>query len=1581
MRQAFFIQKPAYLLISGLAITLATLLAFKNTAPANAGKQIGKLSTQENKMLMAPGLRIAKHIAGVDYATNGQAGRFDLIFEAIVENTGTDDLSNFSLMDNLPAPTKFGTAFVAVTGAPAVVAIGSHGAVTNATAVPALNASFNGNGDLLAGGGLLKPGQRFVVQFRIEVNPNAAGAPAIPKNQVEGFAESLDGAGMTVVSSDLSDSGFTPNSNNPGRPGDTGGSDDPTPLSNCWSLLGGSITCNTLVQASMGPNCIAAITPQSVLEGEYEHCTGDDLFPLGGYYDIVSVMTLDGTSVPDLDPATKNAHEVGGAFVGKTLFVKVMDVVYKNSCWGKVFFEDKLAPTFNCPVTPVLVDCDVNLANLGAPLATDNCDASPTVSLVGETVIDNNICDDGIYRIRRHFKAVDDYGNMSAICVVEYHLLRPGVGFPEDVVWHCEQYAAFPGIVNPVALNPAVTDTDLSDPDIDVAAALPNAVLSNTGSGIVKRTGGVCGYVVSNSDQLIATCGNTVKIIRTWSVVDWCTGTIVTTGASGEDNVQIIKVTDKTPPVIERQPFAVSANVPGQHPQPCRSQGFLPPPTVLTDNCNTVSLKILTPAGEAVYVLGNPLNGGYIPSPGLPLGSHAVVYQATDACGNQTSLNVMVNVIDDLTPAAVCDEVTVVNLTTSGFAPVYAATFDDGSNDNCCIDHFEVRRMNDPCNDGHDDTVFGPSVIFCCEDVGGAPKTVVFRVYDCHGNFNDCMVQVTVSDKTMPLLTSCPQPKRINCDTYKTDFQNQLAALAGNQAAQSQFLDAFFGAPTFADPCGATLDRTINIKIDQCLEGTITRMWQAKDPSGNQSATCTQNIFVDHVSDWVVSFPPDTTVFCGDSLPDFGQPKIFFESCEMVAKSHSDKVYTTVPGACFKVVRTWTVINWCVVGTLTDQEVTEVPESMLGAPCDLDGDGDCDARTFRDSWTATKRPGASQATQMFDPDTDPDSDPWDGFIEYNQTVKVMDNAAPIFFGACPVPNVSIIDTICTTTVILPTPSPVDCSPNVTVMAMSDLGVGFGPFPNVPPGIYHVTYTAKDNCNNQSICLATFHVRDAKKPTVYCQGLMVELMNSTPPMVPVKAIQLDKGSKDNCGGPLKYSFSSDVTDTLRIYGCADSGMVKVQLWVTDTSGNQDFCQTFIEIQDNMDHCGDGLVVNVGGTISNAANQPVSNVAVNLSGQGNGSFNTGANGSYQFANIPAGYDLTVTPYKDDNPLNGVTTYDLVLISRHILGIQPLDSPYKLIAADANRSGGVTTFDLVAIRRLILFIDDDFPNNTSWRFVDKKYQFPNPANPWAYPFPEIISMNNVPADVTNANFVAIKTGDVNGSAQVSFSAKPEDRSAGSLLFAIEDRSLQSGEEYTVGFVSNGSAAGFQFTLEFDPLLTEFVEVAPAVAGEENFGYSLLEQGILTASWHDPAALLQEGETAIRLVFRAKQDGMLSQALRLGSRYTPAEAYTGGGDKLDLELAFSGEPAGESFELFQNKPNPFSEFTVIGFRLPAATPATLTVTDISGKIVKTVSGDFSKGYNEIRLLRSDLPASGILYYRLNTPQDNAARMMLLVD
>jgi hypothetical protein len=296
----------------------------------------------------------------------------------------------------------------------------------------------------------------------------------------------------------------------------------------------------------------------------------------------------------------------------------------------------------------------------------------------------------------------------------------------------------------------------------------------------------------------------------------------------------------------------------------------------------------------------------------------------------------------------------------------------------------------------------------------------------------------------------------------------------------------------------------------------------------------------------------------------------------------------------------------------------------------------------------------------------------------------------------------------------------------------------------------------------------------------------------------------------------------------------------------------------------------------GLISTEEQEGVEEVDVQLSGTSQLSAMTDVDGMFAF-NVPMGGDYTITPVKDVNPLNGVTTFDLVKITKHILAVDLLDSPYKMIAADANKSNSITTFDLVQIRKLILFIDTEFPNNTSWRFVDKDYVFPNPTNPWSQVFPEVINYNNVNQTTLGADFVAIKIGDVNSSAQTNFASAGDDRNTvGSLVFNVEDRKLNAGDEYTVEFAAKDfEVLGYQFTLNFDKQAVEFVEVAPAVAKAENFGLTLLEDGAITTSWNDNNVNVADGEVVFSLVFRALTNVKLSDAFTANGRFTAAEAY----------------------------------------------------------------------------------------------------------
>ena len=113
-----------------------------------------------------------------------------------------------------------------------------------------------------------------------------------------------------------------------------------------------------------------------------------------------------------------------------------------------------------------------------------------------------------------------------------------------------------------------------------------------------------------------------------------------------------------------------------------------------------------------------------------------------------------------------------------------------------------------------------------------------------------------------------------------------------------------------------------------------------------------------------------------------------------------------------------------------------------------------------------------------------------------------------------------------------------------------------------------------------------------------------------------------------------------------------------------------------------------------------------------------------------------------------MQGVSVMDIILIQRHILGVVRLSSPYKMIAADVNRSGSITTLDIIQMQRLILGVVNGFPGNTSWRFIPASYVFPNPEHPWLEAFPEGLDYTCNQGSLQTFNFIAVKIGDVNGS-----------------------------------------------------------------------------------------------------------------------------------------------------------------------------------------------------------------------------------------
>jgi len=948
-----------------------------------------------------------------------------------------------------------------------------------------------------------------------------------------------------------------------------------------------------------------------------------------------------------------------------------------------------------------------------------------------------------------------------------------------------------------------------------------------------------------------------------------------------------------------------------------------------------------------------------------------------------------------------------------------------------------------------------------------APTGTSTKIAPAGRNWSFCWGNIQIEDKTAPVIYAPDLKKPYNTsNVYKgvsrqvrnwvdcidkevigTSTSNKDGEIANETAS-----NLLFGYPDiYGLECKGKVDYSVT-KALTCDTGSITRKWTVTKIIGDGNTTtvsATQVIYVRANHNFSITVPADITGTCADSV---GTNLILDEvGCDLLAVSYSDTKYDAAPGDnfCYKIYRTATVINWCMVPNhmscaAADPAAYAVTIPRTGAKVKhtftLSSENTGREQTAGEASTAAfeVRVGGkklSEATTYVVP-TLPSCVKKAGFAyKYTQVIKVIDDTRPtVASGTAWTPATAAADVAaginwnatknsfsisgklatpsCLAKIKLSFAASDACATNDLELEKTELlangtdsvvvgKVVTGTAPSTTNGLftvelkdvqvgqYDLRVTVRDDCGNVTVSRLDVDVEDNKAPAPVCvQNLTATLMPDGVGgcMVVVKAIDVFQDinrdwNAEECTEKVVASIAKLTNGvegakaaTLTLTS-ADKGGVTARVYLTDGAGNADFCTVTINVEDNF--CGNGSTsAAVAGAIQTESKATVEGVQVNLSGQTQKSFATGVNGLFVFNNLAAGADYTVTPSLNKGFLNGVSTFDLVLISKHILGVQPLNTPYKLIAADVNNSKSVTTLDLIQLRKLILNIDASFANNSSWRFVDATYTFPNASNPWAASFPEVKNVNDLVGSLS-ANFVAVKVGDVNGNAIANSTQGSVRNLTSNLGINVADMNLVAGNEYKVDFTAAdlSGVEGFQFTLNLDKKGLELVDLVPGIAAEENFGI-FAEEGVVTASWNGEA----KGGVLFSLVVRAKSNTTLSEVLNLNSRYTAAEAYKGG-EVMNVGLNFNASKASANYELYQNTPNPFAGESIIGFNLPAAGAATLTIQDVTGRTLKVINGQYAKGYNQVSLKSTELSATGVLTYTLKAADFTATRKMIIVE
>ena len=1245
------------------------------------------------------------------------------------------------------------------------------------------------------------------------------------------------------------------------------------------------------------------------------------------------------------------------------------------------------------------------------PTATDNCNNDFTITFTDD--IDGADCSTTV--VTRTWRLTDSDGNY-VTCQSEYRIdplaLTSAITAPkQDVDLDCGTGTTPEDIYNFFAdeyrMDNPCDETTMyscnpsdSNYDADFAEYYEEAVhayalmFSYPSINDVALEGNICNTVTSYDDTVIPTCSSepgcngNAKIIRTWTIYDWCDPNLEPIRFS-----QVIKASDNTAPMIDAESFSASVD-----PWGCGARIIFPDPVALSDNCASfVNYNVTGSGTNDIQVNYDPSIGYYADD--VPVGQHTFYYNAYDCCDNTTSDGVVVTVEDNTPPVAITKQDIVVTLIANsggpfepGLTKVYAESIDNGSFDGCSDVKLEIRRVSEMCSDsssvtynddGHtydddDDEDEGRYVKFCCEDLNEygvdengdgineyAQIKVWLRVWDDGDgdgifgtdgdNYSEVWSYVRLEDKSIPII-DCPDDVVIDCMSDAEDLSITGTAVANGACGSRgvEYEDEEF--------------------LSSCNQGYILRQWSV---IGLPQLKCVQRITVSGTiggGPIVVNFPQDTVVTCQDYVDEV--PTWNSAPCDMMAYSVDRDTFYFAEGACFKVLNYWTVINWC-----------------------------------------TYNPNVVNS---------------DGIWSQVQVVKIVDDTAPVLSGCTDLVfdagahciNNSIVLTntaedvgLCssdrlswTVQIDLNGDGTIDHTLSSTAPPSSGLYIppsrsGEEISVALPEGVagsmssHLVTWRVSDGCGNYSSCTNSFMVVDNIPPTPYCVNLSTALMESG--QVELWACDFDLGAFDNCSDSddLRFTFSNvkpsedssynPLTNcSSKIFTCDDiiaaaGAPVTLNVYVWDEKDNYDFCTVFLTLVDNNDSCedvGGRPTAQIGGQITTEMGEILENVDVTiLSDQPEYPLTNQTDnlGHFMFTQNDMGMDYELKGYDNSNPLNGVSTLDLVLIQRHILGLDKLDSPFKLIAADINGDKSVTALDLLELRKVILGINTEYPNNESWKFVNES-DIIDPLNPW--PVSTVRSIDNLKNNMMQEDFVGVKIGDVNNNVVLGVQDNDDikSRSSKSLVLGYEDVDYQKGEVITMALnideITNLS--GMQFTLETENLELLTIKGNGLKVTEENF--AALDDNMITFSWHS-SEMVNEFEL-FTISFRAKEAGMLSENIKLSSKVTNSEAYLGKGFETIPVKLFGRNNSEQTFTLNQNNPNPFSGSTNISFVLPDSSEGTLTVMDVTGRVVWSLTDDFNKGINSVDLSVKELNATGVLYYKLEAGSMSATKKMIVI-
>ena len=820
---------------------------------------------------------------------------------------------------------------------------------------------------------------------------------------------------------------------------------------------------------------------------------------------------------------------------------------------------------------------------------------------------------------------------------------------------------------------------------------------------------------------------------------------------------------------------------------------------------------------------------------------------------------------------------------------------------------------------------------FTCNDAQGPNNEIqtILTVFVDDPNVDpvECNSIITLLDTIFPRI-NCLLPETVSCADFDETFLTY----------------GIIDADQVYENCssGVIIQDTVFEEINVCGIGTYTRRWIATDAADN-SDTCEQVITVvlgdNPIMEEDLDFPSDTLWFFDcydfdlDNLDTIVEIDNIAAECFNVSVSFIDTGINLDMPCNDTLIRTYTVYDSCQINT-------------------------------------------------------------SGFLvaSFEQIIIINDITAPIATGPEDI-IVTIQDTMtCLIDLELIGSATDECDLdqiNLVTVVTDENGietefVGGDASGSFEVGVYDIIVIASDNCGNSSMYPYTVTVLDSTYTNFTCLRVIIPMEGDT--MVQVLAEQLiDTFQIFNClGTPVDTAFSysdTDINDTIQVFGCESvDDFTEIYVFLYIDGVLEDSCVGTVQLLDPLDLCMDGIVGTVDGTVFTSDNEPVSGVLVNLDGS-NESIMTDEDGYYAFPEMLGAQAYEVIPIKDDDPMNGVTTLDLILIQRHILGLTDLDSPYDLVAADIDASGTLSVLDILQLRKMILGIYNEFPENKSWRMVDKGFVFWHSDHAEEEEFPETYNIETLISPM-KVDFIGIKTGDVNGSVTASIKQQKDaaTRSNNTWNLQATDRYVKAGQSVFVEIAVSEDIEiqGFQLAISTNKIGDISISSSNIQITEDN--YLVDKFGVINISWNTINYVqLANGSSVIELEIKPLVNGKLSEMMSISDVGIESQTYLNNEVSYDSAEIFWNTDIGE-FALYQNTPNPWTESTDISFKIPIDSEVTINISSINGQRIKTFNGYYESGIHSIILNDQDLMRSGVYYYEMRYGNHIVLEKMILL-